>query len=800
MKTLRLFVTLMMVGLCEAKIWEIPMPEKVQECYDKVKYADISTYVGSLFSWLCESKMRSSELGKHVHWDAKKISYYKHLLELSLPSNYTDGGAKVPRRKRQARRCRRREYRVLSDDERTRFHNAFIRLKRDTSVDPNRYDAIAELHQLAIDIAHGGGGFLGWHRLYNNMLESALQEVDPSVCLHYWDSSLDNELPNPLQSILWTPAFMGTPNGPVVDGPFAGWTTFNGGQLIRTAGRDGQLMTFTGVRNVLSRRRYEEIIVSTATRAQPQFVLENQHNGPHIYVGGAMNDLSIAPCDPIFFLHHSFIDYIFERFRQRLRNIGRNPEVYPNVVLPGSPHHSSTRTNFEDLNHADAYRDEFSQTFEYEPVPTCSASRPQCGSRYLTCRTSIGRCVPVTAGTVTSSSASTNAQNEAVPLALLPDPTITQSPVVPGTQLPGATPSDTMCINPEKSYGQAIQNDFCCDKICDTNEWVMIPVKIISVRPPKFNNYKSYPVHKGLIDNHYDIYSPRAYNQTNRFITQRRSNPKTYQRCERDESVGEVFLSSRGINYHGLYKEAAIVDQRQAVSISVGFVAVKKPTGRAKVSKALIRAHDSCGRVCQAACLDPLTGYFKECKGAIAVSAEKPAMYGKSYDEAVMSVFDYEHNNHLPQFKSSNFFITFYCDYQSNFPYTNYRPGEVPRPPVAVTPPAVVVPPSNTECQVTPQCILDVPCVSTERQCRLHGKRHICRGSCQAYAVCMYGRFFLRVCPEGYSFNNVLKICMPGGCQNNAVIGTQQTVNPNPQSARSYHSGLLSTVVDKILG
>ena len=36
-----------------------------------------------------------------------------------------------------------------------------------------------------------------------------LQEHDCSVCLPYWDSTLDCVLPNPLDGIIWSPEFLG---------------------------------------------------------------------------------------------------------------------------------------------------------------------------------------------------------------------------------------------------------------------------------------------------------------------------------------------------------------------------------------------------------------------------------------------------------------------------------------------------------------------------------------------------------------------------------------------------------------
>lgn len=51
--------------------------------------------------------------------------------------------------------------------------------------------------------------------------------------------------------------------------------------------------------------------------------LEYTHGNAHIFVGGDMYDTSTSANDPIFFLHHCFIDYIWEQWRQQ-RQVGLN--------------------------------------------------------------------------------------------------------------------------------------------------------------------------------------------------------------------------------------------------------------------------------------------------------------------------------------------------------------------------------------------------------------------------------------------------------------------------------------------
>ncbi|KAK6979565.1 tyrosinase-like protein 2 [Biomphalaria glabrata] len=97
-----------------------------------------------------------------------------------------------------------------------------------------------------------------WHdsiKVTLSLYETALRQVDPNICIPYWDSTRDNELPNPYSSSIWSNEYMGTPRGPVIAGPFAGWRLPNGIQLTRNTGVDGQLLSVTNVQNILSRRR-----------------------------------------------------------------------------------------------------------------------------------------------------------------------------------------------------------------------------------------------------------------------------------------------------------------------------------------------------------------------------------------------------------------------------------------------------------------------------------------------------------------------------------------------------------------
>jgi len=52
--------------------------------------------------------------------------------------------------------------------------------------------------------------------------EDELRLVDPSVTLPYWDSTMDYNMDNSINSITWSLNFFGNGNGEVNTGPFSG--------------------------------------------------------------------------------------------------------------------------------------------------------------------------------------------------------------------------------------------------------------------------------------------------------------------------------------------------------------------------------------------------------------------------------------------------------------------------------------------------------------------------------------------------------------------------------------------------
>ncbi|VDM67872.1 unnamed protein product, partial [Strongylus vulgaris] len=239
----------------------------------------------------------------------------------------------------------RREYRVLSDAERNRFHSAMWAIKNS-----GVYDYFARIHsRFAIATgAHAGPAFMPWHREYLKRVEFALRTVDASVAIPYWDSTLDSRLPTPSHSVMFSSELMGGSRaGEVRDGAFRGWMLENRTRVIRRAvGAQSAPMNVSTFFTYVNSPNIQQILSSPAAQngcpIPPSWrSLELSHGSPHLFVGEDMVLTASSANDPIFFLHHSFVDFIWELWRQ-----GVQPRQFRENDYPRDNIQCSSRAHF----------------------------------------------------------------------------------------------------------------------------------------------------------------------------------------------------------------------------------------------------------------------------------------------------------------------------------------------------------------------------------------------------------------------------------------------------------------------
>ncbi|MBT2487419.1 tyrosinase family protein [Streptomyces sp. ISL-96] len=233
----------------------------------------------------------------------------------------------------------RKNQRDLTRTEKKRLVSALLELKRS-----GRYDEFVTLHgryyvtddEPGPRASHMTPSFFPWHRRYLLEFERALRAVDPGVSVPYWDWTKDN---TPAAS-LWAEDFLGG-NGragdqKVMTGPFAhatgNWNirarVGDGTYLTRNFGRPSapvSLPTRQDVAKALRDPLYDAAPWdSTVTRGFRNKIegwgrggtaTTFNHNRVHRWVGGVMLGAT-SPNDPVFWLHHAFMDLLWDRWQR----------------------------------------------------------------------------------------------------------------------------------------------------------------------------------------------------------------------------------------------------------------------------------------------------------------------------------------------------------------------------------------------------------------------------------------------------------------------------------------------------
>lgn len=147
---------------------------------------------------------------------------------------------------------------------------------------------------------HGSPGFLTWHRAYMKAFEKALQCVNSSVMLPFWDwsTSATTGVPDACSEPTYVNRSGDTVPNPLFSGPIP--SAAGGGTTSRRSDIDST--SFAGA----------AVAAQSALGATPFSSFQNGVSGPHgsvhVTVGGQMGTVARAAFDPIFFLHHANVD------------------------------------------------------------------------------------------------------------------------------------------------------------------------------------------------------------------------------------------------------------------------------------------------------------------------------------------------------------------------------------------------------------------------------------------------------------------------------------------------------------
>ncbi|XP_068121835.1 tyrosinase-like [Hyperolius riggenbachi] len=304
---------------------------------------------------------------KYGHY-GDKCDQRKTLIRREIRSLHSKERMKFIRYLKMAKTTTSRDFVILVSENRTRpetfgYKNASV------------YDIFVWIHHYATkpilincsfmetNFAHNGPGFLTWHRMSVMYIEREIQRLtgDDWFAMPYYNWS------NDATCKICTNSFMGSSdkNGMIANSNFlASWETicFNSGdpeQYCSTAledstmylqrdpghGGDKRMPTYQDVQNSLQWEVYDKPPYNMNARCSFRNTLEGNvspkngktdgiylHNAFHDYLNGMMADTSMASNDPMFILHHCYVDSILEMWTSCY---GGNPEMYPENDIPG---------------------------------------------------------------------------------------------------------------------------------------------------------------------------------------------------------------------------------------------------------------------------------------------------------------------------------------------------------------------------------------------------------------------------------------------------------------------------------
>ncbi|KAJ9058822.1 hypothetical protein DSO57_1008351 [Entomophthora muscae] len=215
----------------------------------------------------------------------------------------------------------RKEIRELSEKELHDFQDAVNKLhkeRKEGMKSVSSFEYFTHIHNTNADTIHFTPVFLPWHRYFIRKFEKELQRFNPNVMLPYWDWSLDASEPH--RSPVLSAKYMGGNGGAgrcVRDGLFANWQ-------MSYPQRHCLKRDFDQGRRLSAFSSSESLLLDINARSFSDFAVqfEIKHGRPHDSIGGNSGDFAqmYSPNDPLFYLHHAFVDLIWDKWQKRNPN------------------------------------------------------------------------------------------------------------------------------------------------------------------------------------------------------------------------------------------------------------------------------------------------------------------------------------------------------------------------------------------------------------------------------------------------------------------------------------------------
>ncbi|KAJ1989404.1 hypothetical protein H4R33_002073 [Dimargaris cristalligena] len=243
----------------------------------------------------------------------------------------------------------RRSFVHMSEADRAIFLTAHARLNDPRSSRPNRFDYIVNKHAHHHESIHEGAIIFPWHRPFLAEYQYALHRIDPRADLPYWNWAEHGLYPETSPVFQGGPTWLGGdgvgPHRCVPDGALAPLPVFYTSYQFPTT--DDTTTTTTPC----LRRRFDKgpnrmstwfeqttielWLTSSRTYAEFRALFEPPHWLVHTSIDGDMSS-PYAPNDLLFFLHHAYMDKLWNDWMERDPSGARFAE-YNGALKNGTP-------------------------------------------------------------------------------------------------------------------------------------------------------------------------------------------------------------------------------------------------------------------------------------------------------------------------------------------------------------------------------------------------------------------------------------------------------------------------------
>ena len=197
---------------------------------------------------------------------------------------------------------------ALTADEVAQYRLAVYRMAQISAQvvsDQRGYQWIAGVHGLPQQYCHRNQpAFAIWHRPFVQQFEQRMQDVVPGVALPYWDWTTKRAQQEGIPQIFLDPTWTNPDTGTTEPNPLLSQpqTLINRGNTARDPGDPSELEP---LRDLI----HQALLAPDYITASSD--IENPHNSLHGWVGGDMGYIAYSAYDPLFWAHHSFVEYAF---------------------------------------------------------------------------------------------------------------------------------------------------------------------------------------------------------------------------------------------------------------------------------------------------------------------------------------------------------------------------------------------------------------------------------------------------------------------------------------------------------